>query len=240
VRLCDALEVVSSACETSSDSIRITGLDIKGEAADNIIMKAVHLLRRKYTIPWLRIHLHKAIPTGAGLGGGSSDAAAMLKILCRMFSVPAGERELSELALELGSDVPFFIRCMPSAATGRGEQMEPLPDLLKGYHLVLINPGSAISTSEAYGSCRPAQREVRLGDFVLADINHWRDNVTNDFEDFAFSTIPVLAEVKDALYKAGALFSAMSGSGSTMYGVFAGRPKIPEWLEAMVIYSGSN
>ena len=239
VPLCDALEVVSSACETRSDSLKLSGFDIATPESDNIIMEAIEIMRRSYTIPYLRVHLHKAIPSGAGLGGGSSDAASMLKILCRMFSVGADEKELSEMALELGSDSPFFIRCEPSYATGRGENLSPMPWFLNGYYLVMVNPGVGINTAEAYRNCKPLQRSISLTSLVANDIREWKDQLTNDFEEFAFKKIPLLGKIKGDLYSSGALYSAMSGSGSTIYGIFASKPELPAWLSEMIIYSGN-
>jgi len=239
VPLSDALEVVSSACETRNDSFRISGLDISTPESDNIIIKAIEVMRRNYTIPYLRIHLHKASPTGAGLGGGSSDAASMLKILRRMFSVGADEEELSAMALELGSDSPFFIRSEPSFAAGRGEKLSPLPWFLNGYYLVLVNPGVGISTAEAYQNCKPLQRSISLSSLVTNEIREWKNLLTNDFEEFAFSKIPLLGKIKEDLYSSGAFYSAMSGSGSTIYGIFAAKPELPSWLSEMIIFSGT-
>ncbi len=155
VSLCDALEFVASPEATGKDLLTVTGLSLGVKPEENIVMKAVSRLREKYAFPLLKIHLHKAIPHGAGLGGGSSDAACMLKSLNRHFTLSVGEDELKSIALDLGSDCPFFIDGDPAFAQGRGEIIEPVSPVLSGYYLLLLNPGVGINTGEAYRNCRP-------------------------------------------------------------------------------------
>jgi 4-diphosphocytidyl-2-C-methyl-D-erythritol kinase len=239
VGLCDALEFVTSPELTQKDTITVTGIPVGATPEDNIVMKAISELREKYSFPWLRIHLHKAIPHGAGLGGGSSDAACMLKSLNRHFNLSIGVDELKSIALDIGSDCPFFINGEPAYASGRGEILEPIKPMLSGYYLMLLNPGVGVNTREAYQNCKP---EAPLSSLLLLtthDISEWKDSVFNDFEEYAFQKHPVIRKLKEDLYGAGALFSSMSGSGSSVYGLFSGKPgKISGYLGKMVIWEG--
>jgi 4-diphosphocytidyl-2-C-methyl-D-erythritol kinase len=239
VSLCDALEFVVSAPQDGKDILTVTGIAVGVSSEDNIVMKAVMKLREKYSFPRLRIHLHKAIPHGAGLGGGSSDAACMMKSLNRHFSLSIGNNELKALALEIGSDCPFFIDGDPAFASGRGEILEPINHVLSGLYLMLLNPGVRINTSEAYRNCRPEIPADSLLQFASLDITKWRGHILNDFEEFAFKKHPVIKQIRDDLYSTGALFSSMSGSGSSVYGIFSGRPgNLPGHLRPMVIWEG--
>jgi 4-diphosphocytidyl-2-C-methyl-D-erythritol kinase len=239
VMLYDALEFVVSPAAYGKDILIVTGIPVEVSPEENIVMKAVSKLRERYSFPWLRIHLHKVIPLGAGLGGGSSDAACILKSLSRYFTLPAGEKELRSMALEIGSDCPFFIDGDPAFATGRGEILESISPVLSGYYLILVNPGIGINTGEAYRNCTPAIPSASLLQLASRDIKEWKKLILNDFEDFAFKKHPVIGRIKDDLYGSGALFSLMSGSGSSVYGIFHDKPdKIPGWLRNMVIWEG--
>jgi 4-diphosphocytidyl-2-C-methyl-D-erythritol kinase len=240
VNLCDALEFVSSSESAEKDILNVTGISVGVSPEENIVMKAVLKLREKYSFPRLKIHLHKAIPHGAGLGGGSSDAGCMLKALNRHFQMSIGEKELKSMALDIGSDCPFFIDGDPSFATGRGEILEPINPVLSGYYLLLINPGVVINTAEAYRNCMPEMPLTSLMSLLAHDIQEWKDIILNDFEEFAFGKHPVIRKIRDELYINGALFSSMSGSGSSVYGIFSGIPKnMPDQLKKMVIWEGT-
>lgn len=239
IGLCDAMEFVVSHERSDADLLTVTGLPAGVNPEDNIIMKAVAKMRERYSFPLLRIHLHKAIPHGAGLGGGSSDAACMMKALNRHFELSAGDQVLKSLALEIGSDCPFFINNDPAYATGRGEILEPINPVLAGYYLMLLNPGVGISTGEAYRNCRPQIPVISLSVLAGYDIMEWKDLIFNDFEGFAFKKHPVIKKLKEELYRSGALFSSMSGSGSSVYGIFTRKPsKISDRLKDMVIWEG--
>jgi 4-diphosphocytidyl-2-C-methyl-D-erythritol kinase len=239
VSLCDALEFVAVNDSADKDSLTATGIPVGVDPDDNIIMKAVKKLREKHTFPGLKIHLHKAIPNGAGLGGGSSDAAYMLKSLNRHFALSLSEKDLRSIALEVGSDCPFFLDPDPAFATGRGELLEPISPVLSGYYLLLLNPGVGINTKEAYENCRPGISASSLPDLALHDLTEWKDLIINDFEDFAFRKQPVIRKIKDGLYMSGAIFSSMSGSGSSIYGIFSKKPsKIAGHLKDMIIWEG--
>ena len=238
VELCDALEFVVSDNQEQNDIIRVTGTDAEIENDDNLVMKAVLKLREKRTFPFLKVHLHKGIPLGAGLGGGSSDAACMLKVINRHFGLHLDKSILKSLALELGSDCSFFIDCEPSVAAGRGEILTPVRNILSGYYLVLINPGVEISTREAYQNCHPAVPATSLLRLIELPVAEWKNHILNDFEEFAFKKFPIIGELKSDLYSAGALFSLMSGSGSSVYGVFSEKPALPEKVKKYVIWEG--
>jgi 4-diphosphocytidyl-2-C-methyl-D-erythritol kinase len=239
VSLYDALEFVASPGPDGKDNLTVTGIALEVNPEDNIVMKAVSKLREKYSFPGLKIHLHKAIPHGAGLGGGSSDAGCMLKALNRHFKLSISEAELKSTALEIGSDCPFFITGDPSYASGRGEILESVKPVLSGYYLILLNPGVGISTGEAYRNCRPGIPSESLAVLAGNDIAKWKDNILNDFEEFAFKKHPVIGQIKEELYKCGALFSSMSGSGSSVYGIFNVKPlNMPDTLKDMVIWEG--
>jgi len=240
VALCDALEFVASTESQEKDSLTVTGISVEVNPEENIVMKAVSKLREEYSFPSLKIHLHKAIPHGAGLGGGSSDAGCLIKALNRHFQLSIGDKELKSLALDIGSDCPFFIDGDPSFASGRGEILEVINPVLSGYYLLLLNPGVVVNTGEAYRNCRPETPAASLMLLATHGIQEWKDFIFNDFEEFAFKKHPVIREIKDALYEYGALFSSMSGSGSSVYGIFSGKPEnIPYRLRKMVIWEGT-
>ncbi|MBG0859869.1 MAG: 4-(cytidine 5'-diphospho)-2-C-methyl-D-erythritol kinase [Bacteroidales bacterium] len=238
VRFCDALEFVPSRNGVEADRLVVTGLSTRIQSDKNLVMQASAKLRKKYPFPYLKIHLHKAIPVGAGLGGGSSDAAGMLRAIKKCFSLQVSEQELKEIALEIGSDCPFFIESVPSFATGRGEILKPVKPVLQGYYVVLVNPRISISTRIAYHNSRPQVPENSLEDLLDHPIAEWKDLIINDFEDYVFLVYPQIGTLKIAIYNTGALFSSMSGSGSTIYGIFPEIPIIPEHIKKYVIYEG--
>jgi 4-diphosphocytidyl-2-C-methyl-D-erythritol kinase len=238
VCLGDALEFVTPSASLRADEIEITGLLSDCRPEDNLVIKALNRLRERVSIPFLRIHLHKAIPAGAGLGGGSSDAACFIRSLNRHFGLNLNNELLKEIALTLGSDCPFFIDSIPAYAEGRGEILTPLKPLKTGYHLIMANPGINVNTKDAYRECRPGSSESNLIDIYNSGISQWKDFIVNDFEKTVFARYPQIASIKEELYGMGALFSLMSGSGSTVYGIFEKEPQIPEQLKNMIIYSG--
>lgn len=239
VGLCDALEVVAGAAGSETDILNVTGYGLNVAPENNLALKAVKMLRQIRPFPILRINLHKGIPSGAGLGGGSSDAACMLRTIDRMFSLNISDETLKETALQLGSDCPFFIDSRPSFATGRGEILEPVDTVLKGFHIVLLNPGIQVSTREAYENCEPAVPEKSLKDLVNSPVREWKNLIVNDFEKTVFRKYPLIGDLKAALYNSGSLYSSMSGSGSTVYGIFTGKPALPDRLRDYVIFFGS-
>jgi len=238
VPLCDALEFVVSEDKAGRDIFVTTGINTGGDPEDNLVLKTVRRLRERYSIPNLRIHLHKAIPAGAGLGGGSSDSACFFRGINRFFNLDISMSDLKKISLEIGSDCPFFIEGVPAHATGRGEILNPVGAVLSGYYIVLLNPGVGINTREAYQNCIPHLPQESLIQLLDKPIEEWRGSVVNDFESFAFRKFPVIQKIKDEMYNSGAIFSLMSGSGSTVYGIFKIRPQLPSELKSYVIYEG--
>ncbi len=226
VGISDALEFVVSNELIDSDLLTVSGINISALPENNLVIKTVKKIRESYPLPYLKLHLHKAIPSGAGLGGGSSDAGCLLRSLNRYFSLEIDNDRLREIALELGSDCPFFLDCTPAFATGRGEIFTPIESVLDGLYLVLLNPGTEISTKEAYLNCHPGSPATSLMELINLPVENWKATILNDFEDYAFKKYPIIGEIKSSLYHSGALFSLMSGSGSSVYGIFRDRPEI--------------
>ena len=217
VKLRDALEVISADELTFTTS----GLPVSGNPHDNLCMKAYHLLRTDYpSLPPIAVHLHKAIPMGAGLGGGSADGAFMLTLLNKEFHLNLSQEQLLAYALQLGSDCPFFIINTPCFATGRGEVLTPVALDLSAYKIVLVNPGIHVSTAAAFSMLTPAVPAMPVHEIVQQPIETWRRDLINDFEVSVFERHPELKAIKGQLYNAGALYAAMSGSGSTLFGFF--------------------
>ncbi|WP_339867789.1 4-(cytidine 5'-diphospho)-2-C-methyl-D-erythritol kinase [uncultured Algoriphagus sp.] len=233
IPLSDALEMIIENKKTTFES---SGLNIPGETKDNLILKAYQLLKKDFpNLPHLSIHLHKNIPMGAGLGGGSADAAFALTLMNNLFDLILDDFFLEEYAAQLGSDCAFFIENTPKIATGRGEILEPIALNLKGTHLVLINPGIHIGTKEAYAGVTPSTPKVKLEE-VLADKRRWKDELVNDFEASIFPNHPEIARIKDKLYENGAYYAAMSGSGSSVFGLFEEKPTQIDWDNKLFVF----
>lgn len=190
---------------------------------NNLILKAVKLLEKIYSKSFIvNIHLEKNIPIGAGLGGGSSDAAAVLISLNEMFQLGIKHDQMIDYALQLGSDVPFFIKAKPAIGTSRGEVLKQI-DFEINYPILIVNPGIHISTKEAFQNIIPKTSLYNYFSNEINELKNWdliQEKITNDFENFVFENYPEIKNIKEMMYKNGALFSLMSGSGSTVYGVF--------------------
>jgi len=187
---------------------------------ENIVLKAYHLMGQEYGIPPVEIHLLKHIPAGAGLGGGSSDAAHSLVMLNDLFNLDISPAELEKLAAELGSDCAFFIRNKPALASGRGELLEDIDLDLSGYEIKVIKPDIHISTPEAYGMVKPMDVRPSLREIIQKPVHEWKEVMVNDFEKPLFEKYPEIREHKEALYAQGPVYASMSGSGSAVYGLF--------------------
>ncbi|MCU0362903.1 MAG: 4-(cytidine 5'-diphospho)-2-C-methyl-D-erythritol kinase [Bacteroidales bacterium] len=238
VNLCDVLEFVVSG--GSEDKFTVTGIDIGGSMNDNLVIRALKKLRESYPVPFLDIHLHKVIPAGAGLGGGSSDAGCMLRSVSKYFRTGTDTAELLEIAASLGSDCPFFIEGRPAFAGGRGEILSPAPDLLHGYYLVILNPGIHSDTREAYRNCKPSTPAFSVQDLPRIHVEDWKLHLKNDFEEFVFRQHPITGQLKNRLYESGAIYSSMSGSGSSVFGIFSGQPALPGDLKEYLIWEGPS
>lgn len=212
----DALEIIPADHFRFSSS----GMSIPGEPAANLCVRAYELLKADADLPPVQMHLHKIVPIGAGLGGGSADAAFALTLLNERFALKLTVDQLEAYARRLGSDCAFFIRNQPMYCVEKGDVFEKIAVDLRGYHILLVYPNVAISTAEAYAGVRPRRPETPLRNQIEAPVNTWRDTVHNDFEDSLFPRYPVLADLKRQLYQAGAVYASMSGSGSSVYGIF--------------------
>lgn len=234
VDLQDALEIIPR--QDDIVMLQNSGLPVQGREADNLCVKAWHLVKGLYPqISGVNIYLHKIIPMGAGLGGGSADGAFMLCLLNDLFRLQMPETQLLELALLLGSDCPFFIHNKPRFASGRGELMEPIAIDLSAYKIVLINPGIHISTAFAFAQVQPANPNFDLRTLHTIPVQSWKTHCVNVFEAGICKVYPVIQSVKDALYNAGAIYASMTGTGSTVFGLFHQDQNIPlsfppEWV----------
>lgn len=228
----DALEVVEkpsfdfaqddNASTQDNTSISLSGLAVMGNEKDNLVWKAYRMMKETFgsKIPVLDIFLHKAIPMGAGLGGGSADGAFMLRLLNDFCGLNLSKETLATMALELGSDCPFFICNTPQFATGRGEKMQPIHLDLSRYEIRIETPGIHVSTRDAFAMIKPKPAAFDLRNLSADDIDNWKDYVINDFEEPVFTKHPALKKIKEKFYKDGAVYSSMSGSGSAVYGIF--------------------
>lgn len=221
INLQDALEVTRRENNDKEYTLHISGALLEGEPEDNLVVKAYKLLKKDYPglLP-VDIHMYKHIPAGAGLGGGSSDAACMIKLLNDKFSLGLSTERMEEYAVKLGADCSFFIRNKPVFATGIGNLFEPVELSLKGYHIILIKPDIFVSTRDAFAEIKPVRPAVSLKEIVKQPIETWKSSMKNDFEDSVFKKFPEIAAIKDELYDLGAVYAAMSGSGSSVYGIF--------------------
>ena len=221
VALKDALELIPATNNTTAIEFTGTGLTIDGSSTDNLCIKAYHLLKKNFPqLPPIKIHLHKTIPMGSGLGGGSADASFMLKLLNERFHLNLSTAQLISYSLQLGSDCPFFIINKPCFATGRGEVLEEIKVDLTNYKIVLINPGIHVNTGWAFSKITPALPQKSIKEIVLQRVDTWKAELKNDFEEPVFAAHPQVKAIKESLYEQGAMYAAMSGSGSTVFGIF--------------------
>lgn len=223
---CDALEIADAGDVQFSSS----GILISGDAESNLVMKAYRMLQSDFNLPALKVHLHKQIPFGAGLGGGSSDGAFMLSLLNHQFNLNLSGDDLEQYAARLGSDCPFFIRNKPVFASGRGEIMEPLQLSLNGWFILLVKPPVEVSTAKAFQLVVPAKPAISLKNLIQLPVQEWRNNVINQFELSVFQQYPEVQELKQSMYDLGAAYASMSGSGSCVFGLFK---ELPNRIESL-------
>ncbi|HTN47611.1 MAG TPA: 4-(cytidine 5'-diphospho)-2-C-methyl-D-erythritol kinase [Flavipsychrobacter sp.] len=218
-QLKDALEIVPASGPTG---ISLSGLTVAGSEKNNLVWKAYELIQKRMEgqLPAIRIFLQKAIPMGAGLGGGSADGAFMLRLLNDYYKLGIEVEELAAMSLQLGSDCPFFMYNTPQFAVGRGERMVPISLDLSGYDIRLVHPRIHVATKEAFSRVQPGSSGFDLRQLSADDITNWKNYVVNDFEAPVLAQHPVLQKIKQQLYDEGAIYASMSGSGSSFYGIF--------------------
>ena len=230
----DAVEVI----ETNKLQFSSTGIAIPGNADENICLKAYHLLKKDYNLPPVHIHLHKHIPIGAGLGGGSADAAFLIKLLNEKFDLGITILEMENYARQLGADCAFFIENKPVYAFKKGDVFENISLDLNKYYKVLVMPPVHVSTQVAYSGVKPKQSSASLKELINLPVKNWKSEIKNDFENSVFSKFPLIRNIKMALYKSGALYASMSGSGASVYGVFEEKVSLSKLeVENQVFYN---
>ncbi|MBK0380865.1 4-(cytidine 5'-diphospho)-2-C-methyl-D-erythritol kinase [Mucilaginibacter segetis] len=222
VKVYDVLEAI----EADELSFEASGLGIPGDWHTNLCVKAYHLLKKDFDLPPIAIHLHKHIPIGAGLGGGSADAGFFIKLMNEKFRLNLTTDQMIDYARMLGADCAFFIESKPVFAFDKGDEFEPINLDLSAYKLALVMPDVHISTSEAYRGVKPMQVDDSLYEQVKMPLNNWKTHIRNDFERHIFLDHPVIRGVKAELYEQGAIYASMSGSGASVFGIFETTPDL--------------
>ncbi len=217
IAVSDALEVLPADSLTMTQS----GIPVPGDPAQNLCLKAYLLLKKDFPqLPPVQMHLQKNIPMGAGLGGGSSDGTSALLILNQQFSLGLNDKQLIDYASQLGSDCPFFVFNKACHASGRGEVLTPIALDLSNYQFLLVHPGKHISTAWAFQQLTPNAKSESIQSIIQKPISAWKASLINDFEKPVFNAEPTLLEIKTQLYQLGAIYASMSGSGSSLFGIF--------------------
>jgi 4-diphosphocytidyl-2-C-methyl-D-erythritol kinase len=218
IAFCDILEIIPSG--KRQFDFQYSGLTIPGRPEDNLCIRAYRMLKDEFNLPDVRIHLHKVIPMGAGLGGGSSDAACTIKLLNDLFSIALSPFQMIQYANRLGSDCPFFIENRPCFASGKGNQLEPVDLELAGYSVAIVVPPVHVSTAEAYEQVEIKKPAENIRAILMTPPDLWKDHLINDFEGSVFKSYAEILQIKETLYRAGAVYASLSGSGSSVYGLF--------------------
>lgn len=232
----DILEIIPS----KTMSFTNTGIKVPGRYDDNLCLKAYYLLQEEFDLPSVDIHLHKIVPMGAGLGGGSSDAANTLLLLNDLFSLNLSNSQLEKFASKLGSDCAFFIQPSPMIGRGRGEILSTIDVSLKGKYTVVIKPNVHVSTRDAYNGVKPNATNTSIDEILKQhSIQAWRELLVNDFEPSVFKQFPIIQQVKKELYNQGAVYASMSGSGSAVYGIFNAKVDLSQYAKEMDYWSGT-
>jgi len=233
VKINDALEII----EADKLSFESSGLEIPGRAEDNLCIKSYHLLKKDFDLPPVKIHLHKHIPIGAGLGGGSADAAFFIRLINQNFNLGLTDESMSDYARKLGADCAFFICNKPVFVFDGGDEFEPIKLDLSNYKIVLVMPPVHVSTAEAYSGVKPAPVKQSLMELIYKPVVEWKNYIKNDFEDTVFKNHPEIRGVKAALYEAGAIYAGMSGSGASVFGIFDKTPDLKELEKGNKVFS---
>lgn len=239
VQLCDALEIIENKNSYEKVIFSSSGISIPGNSDENLCVKAYHFIAKDYSLPSIKIHLHKHIPIGAGLGGGSSDAAFFIKLLNEKFELGLAWGEMHHYAKQLGSDCSFFISNKPSFVKGKGDDYESINLDLSAYYIVLVYPNIHVNTAMAYSGVVPKKpiRDLE-NDILQLPIEEWKNYIHNDFEDSVFVKFPEIKKTKEQLYTEGAVYAAMSGSGSTVYGIFKNETDLKTKFNNAFVWDG--
>lgn len=232
---CDVLEILPA----EKLSFKSTGIPIPGNPETNLCLKAYHLIKQDFNIPPVMIHLHKVIPIGAGLGGGSADCAFTIKTLKDLFELHLTTEQMENYARKLGSDCAFFIQNSPKYCVGKGDEFSEISLDLSGKYIALVNPNIHISTAEAYAGVKPNKTKVDLRNVLQSPINQWVNTVKNDFENPLLPKYPVISTIKEQLYDFGAAYASMTGSGSTVFGIFEEEIDLKEAFAEYSVWQGN-
>ncbi|MDR0891276.1 MAG: 4-(cytidine 5'-diphospho)-2-C-methyl-D-erythritol kinase [Mediterranea sp.] len=239
--LTDALEVVD-ATSANNDDIRLHpyGMEVAGLPEENLVVKAYRLLSKEHRLPPVDIHLYKHIPSGAGLGGGSADAAFMLRLLNEQYALGLSAETLEAHAAKLGADCAFFVRNVPVYAEGIGNLFSPIPLSLKDYGVIVVKPNVFVSTKEAFAHIRPHRPEQSVKEVTARPVEEWEGLLVNDFEESVFPQHVQIREIKEELYRQGAVYASMTGSGSSVFGLFTPGTTVPDihWEADTFCYAG--
>ncbi|HPQ09586.1 MAG TPA: 4-(cytidine 5'-diphospho)-2-C-methyl-D-erythritol kinase [Bacteroidia bacterium] len=226
----DILEIIIDDSSSNQIIIKNYGLSLDIPVQQNIIYKAYQLLLEKFKkLPAVNVHLFKNVPFGAGLGAGSANATFFIKALNDLFKLNLSKEELNNLVVKLGSDCAFFLENKPVIAKEKGDKFQPISVNLNDYYILIIFPNINVSTAEAYKNIIPKMRSEKLEDIIQMPISEWKNYLENDFEKVVFKSYPLIAEIKNELYKQGAIYASMSGSGSAVYGFFSEKPKLNDF-----------
>jgi len=235
VRILDALEVFPMDKDFPSDvdcDLKVTNIQIEGDEQKNLVVRAYQLLKQDFPdLPRVHAHLYKGIPTQAGMGGGSSDCGFMITLLNDLFQLGLSEQQMIGYAARLGADCAFFILNRPCYAEGIGEILQPVSLSLSGWYLAVVRPAIPVPTREAFSLITPRRPMKNCRDIVMQPVETWRDELTNDFEHSVFALHPEIGAIRDRLYNLGATYAAMSGSGSSLFGLFRESVDLSEFDE---------
>ena len=232
----DALEVFPMEDGFPSDvrcDLKVTNLFIDGDEQKNLVVKAYNMIAQDYELPRVHVHLYKHIPTQAGMGGGSSNCAYMIRLLNEMFSLGMSDEKMIGYAARLGADCAFFIKAQPAYAEGIGEKLQPISIDLSGYKMLVVRPNIPVSTKEAFSLITPQVPKKNCLDIVRQPIETWKDELVNDFERSVFAIHPEIGRLKEMMYEQGAVYAAMSGSGSSVFGLFSDTPDEKSFVGCM-------
>ncbi len=234
----DILEIVVS--KENKSTFTLSGIPVDTATNENLVWKAFELLREKYDLPSVKIHLHKVIPFGAGLGGGSSDAAFALKILNELFELNISIQNLESFAAKLGSDCPYFIKNIPAIASGTGTELQPIAIKKITMHVLMVFPNTRVSSAEAYDNLhiRKPSGKISIAEKIKTVVSKWKSLIKNDFEETVFGKYEKLREIKEMLYESGAIYASMSGSGSCLFGIYVHEVEIPAGFKSYTTWKG--